>query len=303
MSNIYEQKAKKYKYKYLKLKNEYFGVGGVYGQTFEDTALLASRSPQGRYRKENNPVQPAPRLLRAPHAPGASGAQYAHAQIPGAQYAQMPGAQYAQIPRVPHAQGPSGAQYAQMPGAQYAHALEAPYAHALHEPHVQEAQYAQREQYAPRAPEAQYVHAQGAKYAHAHTLEAPYAPYTQNAQNAHTEHVEPNEIALIEAKKLYNELIILNPSLSEIQIKEIADDKYFEVLNYLRSGQKQTNSNYLRSGQKQTNSNDKFDGDDEICDTYVKTGFKQDNHAELYKEFVERNCLDKINNRYIKQQQ
>ena len=30
MSNIYEQKAKKYKYKYLKLKNEYFGVGGNY---------------------------------------------------------------------------------------------------------------------------------------------------------------------------------------------------------------------------------------------------------------------------------
>ena len=28
MNDIYEQKAKKYKYKYLKLKNEYFGEGG-----------------------------------------------------------------------------------------------------------------------------------------------------------------------------------------------------------------------------------------------------------------------------------
>jgi hypothetical protein len=28
MSDIYEQKARKYKYKYLKLKQEYFGEGG-----------------------------------------------------------------------------------------------------------------------------------------------------------------------------------------------------------------------------------------------------------------------------------
>ena len=31
MNDIYEQKARKYKYKYLKLKNEYIAEGGMLG--------------------------------------------------------------------------------------------------------------------------------------------------------------------------------------------------------------------------------------------------------------------------------
>ena len=50
--------------------------------------------------------------------------------------------------------------------------------------------------------------------------------------------------------------------------------------------------------QRVKNQTSNFVGDDTICDTYLKTGHKQDNHAELYKQFEARECLKKINNNW-----
>ena len=57
MSNIYEQKAKKYKYKYLKLKQEYIGKGGNDYQEFEfigSGAYGCIISPPFQFNNKNN---------------------------------------------------------------------------------------------------------------------------------------------------------------------------------------------------------------------------------------------------------
>jgi hypothetical protein len=55
MSDIYEQKAKKYKYKYLKLKKEYIGVGGVYPQVYGQAQYPQYGQQQYRQQQYGHP--------------------------------------------------------------------------------------------------------------------------------------------------------------------------------------------------------------------------------------------------------
>jgi hypothetical protein len=96
MSDIYEQKAKKYKYKYLKLKKEYIGDGGVYPQVYGQQIYgqpqfqqQVQSYPQQQYGQQQFTQQPQQVYRQQAYA-------HAHAQSYPQQAQSYPQQQYGQ---------------------------------------------------------------------------------------------------------------------------------------------------------------------------------------------------------------